>query len=634
MSSYQENTNNPNNPTEAVVTNSPHIVDENSEFAKYESIPYSEIPTGLVHGVIPYPHQLQSLYLAKKIETDPPTKKGFVEFYSRIAVIANTPGSGKTLIMLLLCKYKCDPPKMNLNGFSTRSSSYSFSPERAQLGVNIIVADNSILQNAWIPDMKKFFDNSIPWALLDSGSVVDKLTDQQIIDQLATVRILFVSRTVFHHLFRIFKLVVVRRIIFDELQSLSITKEDTLRNYIDNDFLTDPERGLYNELMPSNFIWICTATPQDIRTGKGESKKKTARYFTNYFLKNAFFFASDKYPELNEKYIINLPDEYIANFTNVPKPNIYNVMVQRTTALNLVEGIVGLDILNMIRNDQMTEAIASLQEGGTNIYDAALSSLSNSLQIQESELGTMRLKKTRAETISKQEDLIDETHQKIRELQVRQNRIANQLQENECSLCYDEFTYPAQTACCDRVYCLKCISEALSRKSKCPNCQGDLTTEGLRVFKDANVPKIEKAIIQRGIDSIFDDKKEALRFILGYTSKSLLYVRNYSENEGAFISVIAELVTSMGIKAVVAKKFDKTKMNNYISNFRNNPERCCWIMESETSSAGLNFDFVDSIITYDKYTSERQIMYRGLRSGRTTVMNFFRILYQEAEESG
>ena len=52
-------------------------------------------------------------------------------------------------------------------------------------------------------------------------------------------------------------------------------------------------------------------------------------------------------------------------------------------------------------------------------------------------------------------------------------------------------------------------------------------------------------------------------------------------------------------------------------------------MESEQASAGLNFLFVDSIITYDKYNHEKQIIGRMLRCGVTDVKNFFRIVYEE-----
>jgi len=131
----------------------------------------------------------------------------------------------------------------------------------------------------------------------------------------------------------------------------------------------------------------------------------------------------------------------------------------------------------------------------------------------------------------------------------------------------------------------------------------------------------------------FLDKSAALRHVLSYTNKSLLYIRTFkNESDSNYVERIKNIVLSAGVKPFIVKGIDKNRMHEYIDKFRKSGERTCWILESELSSAGLNFEFVDSIITYDKYKSERQIMYRGLRPGRKTVMNFFRILFEDISE--
>ena len=81
-------------------------------FLKYESIPIYESPLGLKQDITVKKHQLQSLYMMLKAEESKPfTEKKYIDnkyvgiltFQSRIGLLTNSPGSGKTLIILMLC---------------------------------------------------------------------------------------------------------------------------------------------------------------------------------------------------------------------------------------------------------------------------------------------------------------------------------------------------------------------------------------------------------------------------------------------------------------------------------------------------------------------------------------------------
>jgi len=595
--------------------------------------------------VTPFIHQLQSLYLMKKAEADPPTTLNGIRFYSRIGILANTPGSGKTLVILSLCNWECTSPKADLNCLVSRTTSYSYYPQRREICVNIIVTDNAILQNAWIPDIQKFFDSTLTWILISNGKIpgtnteLDALTDEQLIGFVEQYHIMLISKTMFYKFFRIFRHVIVRRIIFDEIQSLAITHEANLRNYIDHPFLTDKEIGLYNELLPANFIWVCTATPEDIRTGKKDSKR-TNRYITNYIVKNAFFLTSNNYPELTNKYVIKFPDEYILSFTEIPRPNIIDILVKKPKVLKLVENLIDDQIIDMIRNDQIDDAIETLNknknenEVGVGMYDAALKQLKNELTILEAQYNLEQLRKAKEERLQNTLKEINAVANKISELHKRFERIKNQLNDNECKICFDNLINATETTCCNAVYCFKCISLSITVRQKCPQCNGDITFDKFNVLKtDKGMSDLKVEENREENMTTFLDKSAALRHVLSYTNKSLLYIRTFkNESDSNYVERIKNIVLSAGVKPFIVKGIDKNRMHEYIDKFRKSGERTCWILESELSSAGLNFEFVDSIITYDKYKSERQIMYRGLRPGRKTVMNFFRILFEDISE--
>lgn len=65
-----------------------------------------------------------------------------------------------------------------------------------------------------------------------------------------------------------------------------------------------------------------------------------------------------------------------------------------------------------------------------------------------------------------------------------------------------------------------------------------------------------------------------------------------------------------------------TNINKDIEEFRGSNVPTVWIFRSVKESAGLNFEFVDTIIQYSKFSSYRQILGRGLRLTRRTHFDF------------
>ena len=194
-------------------------------------------------------------------------------------------------------------------------------------------------------------------------------------------------------------------------------------------------------------------------------------------------------------------------------------------------------------------------------------------------------------------------------------------------ICFDDYDNPVITKCCNKVFCLLCISNCvINCRGKCPQCRQIVKLEELTVYND--MVKVKPEVIEE--DGIFETKFDALKSILHGINKALFYIRTYnSEEEAEYLRKILILLKDSGFKIKIHKNIDKSKINNYIEKFRLNENKEIWIMESEKASAGLNFPFVDTIVTYDKYDSETQIMGRMLRVGVTDVKNFFRIKYQD-----
>lgn len=604
-----------------------------SNFLKYESIPIYESPLGLKQDITVKKHQLQSLYMMLKAEESKPfTEKKYIEdkyigtltFQSRIGLLTNSPGSGKTLIILMLCMFLCNKSEINYDDLKTKTSFYSFTPEREFINVNIIIADNQILSNAWLSDLRKFFNNDVfcKVAIIERNKTFREQSIENIITWLKKINILLISRTVFHELFLVFSKITVNRIIFDELQTSLITNDKHFKNYYESEFFHKEPKNNYNELQISNFTWICSATPNDINL-------HADRYINKYIFHNAFFLKNTQYSELSNNYIINFPDDYILQYTNIPKPNIFMYIVKKSNSLELVEGIIDKDIIDIIKNDQLSEAIKKLHKDSFNLYDATFKSLMDKYNISQNEINILHIKDTNNKLIDDKNEEIEEISKKINELNNRYLRIKESIQINNCSICLSEFINPSITLCCSNIFCLNCITRSLSDskiKNKCPLCKKDICIDQIQSYNKQIILKEKK-------ENIYNNKLDALKQILPLITKSLLYIKTFkndnAEENQEYLKKIIMLFDEEKITYVFHKKIDKSKINEQIKKFESTLDRTIWIMESEQASAGLSFPFVDSIITYDKYNHEKQIIGRMLRCGVTDVKNFFRIVYEE-----
>ena len=139
----------------------------------YSTIPnYQDIPTTIIPPYLTKPlwkHQLQAIYRALESEASGPTilENGDV-MSSDSGIVCLSTGVGKTAIMLGISNFSVGERSIDKSIVSTSLNTIILNrPNRTNIDVTVICAKSRILNDAWIPNIKKFYPD-LPYYVFDT----------------------------------------------------------------------------------------------------------------------------------------------------------------------------------------------------------------------------------------------------------------------------------------------------------------------------------------------------------------------------------------------------------------------------------------------------------------------------------
>lgn len=757
--------------------------DEEIESKKFKDIStmnnYEDIEEADIETLIPLrKHQLQSLTRMVEAETEEYVEDENGRYRSKIGVLANKPGSGKTGICAALAVGlpELDPDEDSMLGYSSSlvNIKLSHKDEREYIPTTVIVCPPQLIKSAWIKNIEMFIGNDVYFVVgthsentanaskqnssvesttsrlqeltkmitsikgkikrktakqIDIDNLAfyeeekrhlkaskksgkrgteekmnDPVTMQYIIDGMRKYPIVLCPSSSFNALIPIFAKYEITRLIVDELQQLTATGQDSMKEYATNpviEFLYRSKRSTtsFRELSPARFIWLVTATPHQL----GNNIK--GHFFNHWIDSNAPFLrdylnsTTGKYvlPAMVAKYIIKFPDDYIEQFMNGGKKFMKRLTLKSKSPnlVSVLNGTMGDEFDVLLQNDSIDEILKKLDIEGTSINDPnfevkVIEATINKLQ---DEIAQIRKKEDEykkggnSTILENNQEKIDEKEAKIRQIQRKLNILSlvdklnngeepseEEQEELNCPICYesvDELSNMVTCPHCWSVYHFTpCFTDWMKKNKSCPNCRKQISLKDLcrfNVSTTVNESGEENEIVEIGKETItedivFDSKKDAILEIIGETDddeikktrkvpdrsdddnleideirKTLLYLNTGTETraENQIIRGLLDngiyvfynrafskptLVNMYGSKAQthmisVQKKGD---LNKYIEQFRKAPNKAVFIMQNKAESVGLDFPFVDAIITYSDFgkDNEKQITHRAEREGR------------------
>ena len=181
-------------------------------------------------------------------------------------------------------------------------------------------------------------------------------------------------------------------------------------------------------------------------------------------------------------FLINNP-EYIKKSILLPEMITIIVVCKDNTIIQVLNGIVAPDILNMLNAGDIEGIITKLDVvcgDEKNIISIITQKYRDELLLKEYELKVIiekpnyNAKLSNVSVINK-ENMISELKHKIDCIEKRVINVEN------CPICLDDFVNPAITPCCNNKFCFNCITLTLNSKSNCPTCRASLVIDKLLI---------------------------------------------------------------------------------------------------------------------------------------------------------
>ena len=361
----------------------------------------------------------------------------------------------------------------------------------------------------------------------------------------------------------------------------------------------------------SKFIWLITGTP----SGLIYNNKP---YITNLLKKN-------------KDWIINYltvknNDEFIEDSIKLPVPLRISIKCNTPCELKIHE-FIPQNIINMINAGNTEEAIKMLncnEDTDDNILKVLTRNITEAIKNKNIELEAEKKKKYFGNGQNEQEKKIKTLERVIVRLNDRYNNIKkkiNELNEEYCPICLDNFTKPVILGCCKNIYCFECLT-LISKNNKCPNCSAHLEKKNINIITKKNKNITSMKLTKKEIK--LKEKIDVLIELLNNKpdGKFMIFA-NYTET---FMKIEKMLIENKITYSIL--KGNASSVNRYIEDFKNGIIKVI-MLNARHFGAGMNLQMATDIILYHRFTREleEQIIGRAQRIGRVGKLNVYYLLH-------
>ena len=505
------------------------------------------------------------------------------------ALYCDPVGAGKSLVMLSLIS---ENPVVHTKSQRGVSYSHGISVFEQQQGRDIAPITLIVVPNTLFCQWKSYIQTqtTLKFAFIGKKSDFVK-NDFRGLDGI------LLNCNFYNDLAGIFDELNLSRVIFDEVHMMKIPNSKPIK---------------------ASFYWFISASPCEIErfTGKRHgflpAELKSILHITP---KCGVIFR-------NEQKIINMS-------IKLPRPNTRILSVKMNNILNVLNGIVGNEILESIAAGDVKSAIDKLSLEKTdenNIISVVNKHLQQEMESLELELEAKKIrdyssKKAKDEALEKVEEKIKETKKKIQDVK---DRI---FKDNVDPITYDEIVTPVITKCCNNKFEFSTLTEwLLKTKQACPMCRKAMSPKDLVVLDhNKNDGKSEVSDVSPSSDQ-FLSKPEALEYVIKKLKKAsrVLISSGPTGNYAEVLKVMNK--NNMTVRQLTGNIQTKNKI---LEDFKNGALHALYLPAYESGS-GLNLIEVTDMILYHKMPSgiEDQVIGRCQRLGRTDPLNLWKIYFE------
>jgi hypothetical protein len=508
------------------------------------------------------------------------------------ALYCDPVGAGKSLVMLSLIS---EQPVIHTKAHVGVSSSCGIMVMKEQEGQNISPITLIVVPNTLFTQWKGYIQNQTTLNFSFMGKKSDFVNcDFRGLDGI------LVNCNFYNDIATCFNEqpnFVVSRIIFDEVHMMKIPNSKSIG---------------------ASFYWFISASPCEIERFTGKKHgflPQSLKSILNVEKKCGIIFRNDQ--------------KTIDMSIKLPKSNTKILKVRTSNILNVLNGIVGNNVLEAIAAGDTRAAIEQLSLEKTdedNIINVVNNHLNRELESHEQELEAKKIRnyssvKAKEDSLKLVEDKIKEVRKKIQDIKDRIFR------DNVDPITYDEIVTPVISKCCQNKFEFTSLTEYLLKsKSACPMCRSPMTPKDLILLDKNGKEEMNDTRDRKSDINIYETKEKALDHLLGKIKKDSKILIS-SGPTGNFLE-IGRVATKHKLSVRQLNGNIQTK-NKILEDFRKGTLNILYLPAYESGS-GLNLTEVSDMILYHKMPNgiEDQVIGRCQRFGRTTPLNIWKVYFE------
>jgi SNF2 family DNA or RNA helicase len=535
---------------------------------------------------------------------------------TQVGIIGDRVGSGKSFVVLALIADN------DITNFGSTIKSYAnnkvvlcFSEKSINIKTNLLVIPHNLISQ-WESYISAFSDN-MKHMIISKMKHVEKMYENEA--SIPTYDLIVVTQTYYVRVahFLTSRSFRMQRIIYDEVDSMN------LPNCIPID---------------SNFYWFVTASYGNLLYPRGfckwdHSQNRSIWYSNGLrnsgFIKDLFL---DLFSNLSRDFVkilvIKNKDDYVLTSISLP-PTINNYVICKTpVSISILEGFVDREVILSINAGDIASAMQRISPAHRSTEDNLIA-IQIERYLREVNNYNIRIESTyqlNFDTEEQKNAEVARLTKKKKDFEVKIEGIKDRIKNtNTCCICYDYIQNKSIAPCCSNTYCFLCINIWLSKHSLCPLCKHPLCPIDLLVVDDNDIVGKLPIISEDDINEQFDKLKNLEIILKQKASNGKILI--YSSYDMSFTTVI-DVLNTLEIKYAYLKG-NESHVRRLIERYKTEDLNVL-LVNSRNYGSGLNLENTTDIVMFHKVESEteKQIIGRAARIGRTCSLNVWYLLYE------
>lgn len=553
----------------------------------------------------------------------------FDHFTTRIGIIGDRVGSGKSYVVLALIKTGnlTDEDRTIIRSAAINHVVFYVKEPKQVLRTNIIVIPFSLCAQ-W-ENYITTFGGGMKYKVINKAKTLTLMVaGSSVKNAVQDLDIVLITSTFYNRFCDHCKREKLKfgRVFFDEADNININSCSP----IDATFIWFVTASYANFLYPKGFM------RQDIVTGPGRFVWYAEGLRNTGFIKNIFADTNYSIPQcLLKTLVVKNTEGYIQLSIELPPMNTFIVRCKTPASINVLNGIVDTNIITALNAGDVQRAIQYISPNQKldeeNIVKVVVSKYNTQLSNLDVRMRMMDEMQFSDDAEKEREVAMITKHRT--ELIHKIDLIKERLQSTMCCICYSEPENKTIVKCCQNSFCFKCISIWLGTKAICPYCKARLTTNDLLIYSDEK-PEAEASTedskTYATIGGIKDfstshTKLQNLQALLEAKRAGKILIFSCSDTSFAKLTPILD---NQRIKYEYLKG-NGSHVNNVMEKYKTG-DISVLLVNVRYYGSGFNMENTTDVIMFHKFDTEieKQVVGRAQRFGRTSELNVWYLMYE------